>query len=120
VRAGADSSSSTGAASPPPRADVQRLSSLLSQPKGSAGGSFDGLGMVARSSKKIHADGSTTDAPVPIPEPVAPSTPVAAAGSGGTSDKKKKKGTPSSAASAGGSPGALVAAPEDPPKTVYE
>jgi len=116
MRAGADSSS--GAASPPPRADMQRVSSLLSQPKGaSAGGSFDGMGMVARSSKKIHADGSTTDAPVPVPEP-APSTPVAAAGS--SADKKKKKSTPSSAASAGGSPGALTAAPSDPPKTLYE
>jgi len=123
---------------PPPsstaRADVARVGSMLSQQspetaEGAAaaaggGGGFDGLGMVARSSKKIGASTTTTTTTTTIESSSSPLPTPAPSSATGNKPKSKKESTPkkgTATAAAGGSPPlSMAAAPTEPPKTVYE
>ncbi len=115
-------SSMTAAGAKPPRADMGRVSAMFGSP-GSASSSsspstpsaFGGLGMVARSSKKLN--GASTPATAAADEtPLSPAAQTPAATPSKTTASTAKK-----AATSSPTPQVVLsAAPSEPPKTVYE
>jgi tetratricopeptide (TPR) repeat protein len=105
----------------PPRADMQRVSSLLAPSKAAASPSaFGDLGMVARSSKKLNtSSGASAEPASPAPAAATSSSlaPAAASPSPGAGKATAAvRGSPATSAASV----VLTSAPTEPPKTVYE
>jgi tetratricopeptide (TPR) repeat protein len=101
----------------PPRADMQRVSSLLAPSKAAASPSaFGDLGMVARSSKKLNtSSGASTEPASPAPAAAASASPAPAAASpspGASKATAAVRGSPATSAASV----VLTSAPTEPPQ----
>ena len=116
-------SSTASAGTKPPRADMGRVSAMFGSPgpasisssssSPSTPSAFGGLGMVARSSKKLN--GASVPATAVDEPPLSPVPQAAAATPSKTASTAKK-----TTASSPTPQVVLSAAPSEPPKTVYE
>lgn len=124
------SPSTSSAGAKPPRADMGRVSAMFGSPSTSSSSSsapstpsaFGGLGMVARSSKKLSGATSTSEGDSGVSSGYVGSSPPIAQ-TAAASTPAKAAPTPTASKKAGSSPTPQVvlnAAPSEPPKTVYE